>query len=227
MSPSDPRIYLTLRCNLSCSYCSNGPSPAHYEELSSDEWGEWFARNLRTPGVVFTGGEPTLHRGIADIVAMAVARCRRVEVYSNFFASRNWASVPAYPRLHWRASCHAQTAEAAREWVANVEAARAAGHRVFTTTVLAPAEVAEVLRPHGVCVDAPQVKPAPMVPPVICALPRVLVAPDGNRYYCVGKLVRHDTDGIVDVNMAGSIVCYTPDQCAVCDSLSAQRRVLE
>jgi len=211
---------------MACDYCSNGPSPAHYDELSAGDWREWFSRYTLDSGVVFTGGEPTLHSGFSDIVGMAVARCRRVEVYSNFFVNGNWSSVPAYPQLNWRASCHAQTADAAREWVANVAAARAAGHRVFTTTVLAPAEVAEVLRPHGVCVDVPQVKPAPMNPPVVCALPRILVGPDGNRYYCVGKLVRHNTDGIVDVNMAGSIICYTPDQCAVCDSLSAQRKAL-
>lgn len=226
MSPSDPRIYLTLKCPMACSYCSNGPSPARYDELTADEWGEWFARNLRTPGVVFTGGEPTLHGGLADIVRMAVERCRRVEVYSNFFVAMNWASVPAHPHLHWRASCHAQTADGARDWVANVEAARAAGHDIFTTTVLAPAEVLDVLRPYGVCVDVPQVKPAPMAPPVVCTLPRVLVAPDGNRYCCVGKLVRRSADGIVDVNMAGSIICYTPDQCAVCDSIASQRRQL-
>jgi len=226
MSPNDPRIYLTLSCNLACPYCSNGPSTAYYDELTADEWGEWFARNLRTQGVVFTGGEPTLHRGFADIVRMAVERCRRVEVYSNFSVAGHWASVPAHPHLHWRASCHSQTAAGARKWVANVSAARAAGHDIFATTVLAPADVLDVLRPHNVCVDVPQVKPAPMAPPVACTLPRVLVAPDGNRYYCVGKLVRHDTGGIVDVNMAGSIICYTPDQCAVCDSLSAQRKAL-
>lgn len=225
MGPSDPRIYLTLRCNLRCPYCSNGPNVAAYEELTAAEWRKWFNAYRWLKGVVFTGGEPTLHREFFDILTYALARCA-VEVYSNFHAPLDWRAVPDFGHLRWRASCHAQTAEAARAWLANVDAARSAGQRLTLTTVLAPLEVLEVLRPHGVCVDTPQTRPPALPPPVDCNLPRILVGPEGNRYQCVGKLVRRAADGIVPMNIMGSVECLTPDQCAACDSIAAERRLM-
>lgn len=224
MGPTDPRIYLTLRCSLRCSYCSNGLDLARYEEMDAAAWRAWLDRYKWIRGVVFTGGEPTLHRDFFDILANALVRCS-VEVYSNFHRPLDWRRLPDYGHLRWRVSCHAQTPDDARAWLRNVEAARAAGQRLTLTTVLAPNEVLEVLRPYEVCVDAPQVRPSALPPPVDCNLPRILVGPDGNRYCCVGKLTKGQADGIVDMDVMGGHICWTPDACATCDSLASERRL--
>jgi hypothetical protein len=217
-----PRIYLTLRCNLRCWYCSNGVDIADYEELNATQWVE---RIRRLPGdeVVFTGGEPTLHAGLYEIVA----GCRKlVVVYSNFARPLDAERLRGR-RVHWRASCHATTREAAREWVANVRSIHELRQPMTLTTVHCAPEALEELRGHGICVDSPQYPPPPLAPPMRCTLERYLIAPDGTRYHCVGKLVRRDPSGIVAEREHFTVVCQSPDRCAPCDSLAIQRVVIE
>ena len=226
MNAETPRIYLTLRCQLACHYCSNGTLLAEYEELTGPEW-ESRIRFLPGLEVVLTGGEPSLHPDFYDIIRR-VSASHFLNIYSNFKYPLHLDQLPAQPKgIHWRASCHAQTVEEAAEWIENVTATRHAGHRMTLTTVLCPDEVLEVLRPHRICVDPPQAAPSPLRPPVRCTLPRLLVAPDGNRYHCVGKLVRKDACGIVGSSDGNTIICQTPDRCAKCDSIASQRILVE
>ena len=225
MTARTPRVYLTLRCNLKCWYCSNGFSVADYEELTANEW-VGRIQSMPESDVVLTGGEPTLHPEFYGILN-ALAPFRAMWVYSNFVKPLDVSRVPVQARIVWRASCHAQGVKQAEDWVANVSAARQLGQRMILTTVHCPPEVLDVLRSHSVCVDTPQEIPPPLLPPVRCTLDRILVAPDGNRYHCVGKLVRKEPTGIVPYADGNTVICQAPHLCATCDSVASQRSPME
>jgi MoaA/NifB/PqqE/SkfB family radical SAM enzyme len=64
-------IFLTLRCNLNCSYCINKLDKfTTRAELTTDQWIEYLNRLELNEDQVLTleGGEPSLHPGFYDIV---------------------------------------------------------------------------------------------------------------------------------------------------------------
>jgi radical SAM protein with 4Fe4S-binding SPASM domain len=65
-------LALTYRCNNNCSHCYNARS-RRYPEMPVKAWKEVIDKvwDLRIPHIVFTGGEPTLYNGLADLVAHA------------------------------------------------------------------------------------------------------------------------------------------------------------
>jgi len=225
MNNMTPRCYLTLRCNLACAFCSNGHDIAKYREMTAGEWISHIAF-FGTRDVVFTGGEPTLHKDFYQVIN-GLARTHEMTVYTNCKESLATSMLPCTPRLlTFRCSCHAQTVEEAAKWIEHVTAIRGGGYRVFWTTVHCPPAVLDVLKPHGITVDEPQYAPEAMDAPVKCHLPRRLVAPDGKRYHCVGKLVKGDPSGRVPYNSVDTVQCDTPGLCAACDSLSAERSAM-
>lgn len=66
-------LQLTRRCNQACRFCSN---PANGRLLPLERARSWIERFVRKgySGVILTGGEPTLHPALADIVAFASRR---------------------------------------------------------------------------------------------------------------------------------------------------------
>lgn len=221
MTDRTPRVYLTLRCNLRCWFCSNTLAAAKKwpsrDELTADQWVKRLAE-LPEGDAAITGGEPTLHKGFLDIVRNT---SKRLRVYSNF--ARDLAGFPGGLNMDWRASCHALTPEDARAWIVRVRAMHDLGYKITATTVHCPPAVLDVLRPMGIAVDPPQMRPEPISGPVRCTLPRMLIAPDGRRYHCVTKLVRRDPDGLVPDDNGNTIICNNATGCLACDSLSAER----
>ncbi len=65
-------LALTYRCNNKCIHCYSS-SPLERPELSTDEWKEIIHKfhDLGVPQVTFTGGEPTLRKDLAELVAEA------------------------------------------------------------------------------------------------------------------------------------------------------------
>jgi len=63
-------LALTYRCNNNCSHCYNA-RPRNYPEMSIKEWKRVIDKvwNLRIPHIVFTGGEPTLFKGLPELIA--------------------------------------------------------------------------------------------------------------------------------------------------------------
>jgi MoaA/NifB/PqqE/SkfB family radical SAM enzyme len=61
-------VYLTLACNLSCPYCVNEfhNKKAFFPQLSGKQWVDIINKEKRD--VVFTGGEPTLHKDFIYIL---------------------------------------------------------------------------------------------------------------------------------------------------------------
>jgi radical SAM protein with 4Fe4S-binding SPASM domain len=63
--------YLTLRCNLSCSYCINKASSGvvrNRKELFGDEWVEILNGLVVDMPITLGGGEPTLHKDFYNII---------------------------------------------------------------------------------------------------------------------------------------------------------------
>ncbi|OPY33148.1 MAG: pyrroloquinoline quinone biosynthesis protein PqqE [Methanomassiliicoccales archaeon PtaU1.Bin124] len=62
-------LALTYRCQNKCSHCYN--EPRELKELTVEQWKQVIDKtwDLGIPHIVFTGGEPTLFDGLADLVA--------------------------------------------------------------------------------------------------------------------------------------------------------------
>mgnify|MGYP003681897630 CR=1 FL=1 len=65
-------LAITYRCNNNCSHCYNARS-RQFPEMSVDNWKQVIDKvwSLRIPHVVFTGGEPTLFKGLVELVHYA------------------------------------------------------------------------------------------------------------------------------------------------------------
>ena len=221
-----PRVYLTLRCQMACWYCSNGRDLAQYDEIGGDAWLkrlEAFPAN----DVIFTGGEPTLHRDFESIVRGCVKAKRCPHVYTNLERAIPDSMDDLASSMRWRLSCHSQDEASAMEWVRRATDARARGFRLAVTTVHCPDGVMGVLRGHSIIVDTGQQRPPYILPPVRCIINRVFLAPDGTRYHCVGKLVKKDGAGVVPDADGNSVICHSPERCAPCDSLASTRVAVE
>lgn len=68
-------LAITYRCNNHCSHCYNARS-RNTPELSLEEWKRVIDKvwALRIPHIVFTGGEPTLHPDLPEMIAYAEAQ---------------------------------------------------------------------------------------------------------------------------------------------------------
>jgi molybdenum cofactor biosynthesis enzyme MoaA len=75
---------LTGRCNFRCPYCRGltdpcrGDAPADQARHVLQEWQRHSLKHVR-----FSGGEPTLHPSLPDLVAQAAGTCVRVAVSTN------------------------------------------------------------------------------------------------------------------------------------------------
>lgn len=63
--------YLTYRCNASCSFCDIWERPSPYITLENAEKNFKDLKRLGVKVIDFTGGEPLLHRQIAELLALA------------------------------------------------------------------------------------------------------------------------------------------------------------
>jgi len=62
-------LALTYRCQNKCHHCYN--EPREMKELTLEQWKQVIAKTweLGIPHIVFTGGEPTMYEGLAELVA--------------------------------------------------------------------------------------------------------------------------------------------------------------
>lgn len=62
-------LALTYRCQNKCGHCYN--EPRQMKELTVEQWKQVIAKTweLGIPHIVFTGGEPTMFEGLAELVA--------------------------------------------------------------------------------------------------------------------------------------------------------------
>jgi MoaA/NifB/PqqE/SkfB family radical SAM enzyme len=81
-------VELTNRCNLACAHCyaESGPRPSRKDVLTTADYKRLLeeAAALGCRAVQFIGGEPTLHRGLPELITWARAlRYEHVQVYTN------------------------------------------------------------------------------------------------------------------------------------------------
>ncbi|MGO8843172.1 MAG: radical SAM protein [Methyloceanibacter sp.] len=81
-------LELTNRCNLTCAHCyaESGPRPSRKDVLTTADYKRLLeeAAALGCRAVQFIGGEPTLHRGLPELITRARALIyEHVEVYTN------------------------------------------------------------------------------------------------------------------------------------------------
>ena len=77
VAPYAVTFYVTHKCNLACSYCTQKEPDVFSQELSTGETIRILRRiRKETDSIVFTGGEPTLRADIEELVAMARFHCK-------------------------------------------------------------------------------------------------------------------------------------------------------
>src|ERR1700674_5183489 len=77
VAPYAVTFYVTHKCNLACSYCTQKEPDVFSEELPTAST-IGLLRRIRkeTDSIVITGGEPTLRSDIEEIVAAARFQCK-------------------------------------------------------------------------------------------------------------------------------------------------------
>ena len=72
-APYKADLALTYACNNRCAHCYNEPGRGGPSSLSHRQWRQVIRRLARTgvPHLIFTGGEPTLHEALPDLVRCA------------------------------------------------------------------------------------------------------------------------------------------------------------
>lgn len=79
-------LEITGRCQLECTHCYADSSPAgDHGTMSTEDWHAVIdsAADLGVSMVQLIGGEPTLHPGLPELVAYALAADLEVEIYTN------------------------------------------------------------------------------------------------------------------------------------------------
>jgi MoaA/NifB/PqqE/SkfB family radical SAM enzyme len=78
-------VYLTFQCTLNCAYCTNRFNPKEskmtYKFLPAEQWVD--AINKTGRDIILTGGEPTLHPEITKIIN-GIDKKIKIMMYTNF-----------------------------------------------------------------------------------------------------------------------------------------------
>jgi MoaA/NifB/PqqE/SkfB family radical SAM enzyme len=107
-------LEITGKCQLKCDHCyaDSGPSGTQ-GAMTLEDWSSVIdqAAGLGTVMVQFIGGEPTLHRGLPELIGHALGRGLKVEVFSNLVhVSPQLWDVFAQPGVQLATSYYADTA---------------------------------------------------------------------------------------------------------------------
>jgi hypothetical protein len=156
-------IFLTLDCNLGCSYCINrfGDLSADRRLLTGAEWLVGLNRLMAASDLPVTlqGGEPTLHPDFFSIVN-GIKPDLNIDLLTNMELDpeRFMAEIPPgrmereAPYASIRVSYHPETM-LIEPLAAKVELLLAAGYSVGIWGVLHPKHEAEVIAAQGYCLD--------------------------------------------------------------------------
>ena len=83
-------LILTDRCNFQCPYCRGiedqykGDMPWYEAAYTIAQWQNHGLKNIR-----FSGGEPTLYRGLMELVSLSAKTCEHIAISTNGTASKD------------------------------------------------------------------------------------------------------------------------------------------
>ncbi len=158
-APYKVDLALHYICNNNCAHCYNEPGRRDMPSLSTPEWRAVLQKlyNLGVPYIIFTGGEPTLHPSLFELIRFADNLGQITGLNSN---GRRLAQPGFAVRLKEAGLDHVQItlvshraelhneivrADAFDETVNGIKSALDAGLHTITNTTLVQANVAEAL----------------------------------------------------------------------------------
>ena len=96
VAPYAVTFYVTHKCNLACSYCTQKEPDVFSDELPTRETIALLKRiRKETDSIVFTGGEPTLRTDIEELVEAARFECK----YRSLLLITNGTLLDRKPRI--------------------------------------------------------------------------------------------------------------------------------
>lgn len=244
-----PRVYPTLKCNLACPYCSDGlaydKSAMGYSSLTPAEWVA-IIDSLPGDSVIFTGGEPTLYRGLGEVIN-GVGKSD-VRVYTNLafdhraFLDSLKKPVTFFTSFH---PCNkGVTADrsllALKALLAHKNCAGVSSHHIIRHPANGTdAEIGQFVKAfkkdginlltygdqNVVNANSREACAHRIARTVRCRLDRILLAPDGRRFFCVSKMVRMKEDGVIPRDStAPEMLCGEYGMCSPCDEVAVTEK---
>lgn len=233
------RIYPTLECNLRCSYCvhSHNEQESKVHSYSNVSWEQWAGFiNEAGRNVIITGGEPFLYQGLIELIN-AVRPEIKVKLYTNFsqpveeFVSKCQRPVVFFASYH-------PGAGPVEKFLATVEKVRSYKQFRGTIHMVGWEKQLDALKKIRkefqrkkwfVYIDQDQYSLSSSCSMsfrqnVRCTRRIYLIAPDGNRYHCVSRMLRRKC-ALGNVFQEGlgpakvTIECPDYGFCNPCDSL--------
>ncbi len=231
------RVYLTLKCNLNCSYCPNYFCPSEFKSFDyqlkgADEWVSSLNRIGRD--IVFTGGEPTLHPEFYEIVN-GIDPSLGIQIYTNFcfdskeFIKRIERPVDVYGSYHpcaGKPEKIIKVIKTLRNANISLSATHGVGERRQLDFLIKAADEFEqnnidfyinqdMFEKNKTLLKGKTKK-------MSCTRKIILIAPDGTRYMCVSQMVRnvHPRENILKSKLIEdriSILCHEYGNCSPCD----------
>lgn len=231
-----PRIYMTLKCNLNCPYCADGifydKSNMGYSLLPPDKWIEIIS-GLKCNTIILTGGEPSLYPNLQKVINA---------VDKHFMIDTNLS--PSFTKLlnNLRrpvsvfGSIHIYGGLDVRESVIkNLKILKVSKNLYYSVHMIDVENNRKVLNDY---LNYFKLKNIPVTisrnqfvnneacagkfkKKVKCSYNQFYIGPDGNRYFCVSKLIRNAKDGIIDYGIKNpEIICHEYGWCSPCDEIA-------
>lgn len=244
-----PRVYITLRCNLKCPYCSDGlaydMSDMKYDELTGDKWVE-IINTLPGNSIIFTGGEPVMHRDLPDIInnikqeniflytnlAYDVRKfmdqlTKPVTVFSSFHPNNKSVSlensIAAILILENHPMCSGVASHHIIEHQSNgsndeIRKYKKCFEEAGIDLLIYGNQFITNNYGTSMC-DMKKIKT------VNCSYDRLIIGPDGNRIMCVSKMIRKTSDRIVSFDTElPMMLCDEFGKCSPCDEVAEIRQ---
>jgi len=247
------RIFPTLECNLKCDYCTNEchknngeDRKGQYVNADFKNWAEALKR-LKIP-VVITGGEPSLYPAIIELLNELCGTKIPIKFYTNLVWSKEfmdkWLSEMKNSNVELFISYHTQSLSP-EKFLQKILLLRDNNrfngivHTVLTKdNGEAVREAKKVFNEAGVSLMIDddydylygESCSQKIRRRVVCRKKIIIIAPDGNRYQCISKMVRRVQPlGTVFnsdcQNLESQVVSICDDYgfCANCDTAFAAK----
>ncbi len=233
-----PRIYLTLRCNLNCLYCSNGifydKSEMGYSNLKYDTWIEIIS-SLKSKTIILSGGEPSLYAGLSNIIN---AVNKHFLIFTNLpnnfgkFLSDLNKPVSVYASIH----NINDGLEFKKNVLSNIRMLETSKNCLYYSVHIVDFEnnrkiisdYVDYFQQYGIPITVNRNQfvnniscTGKFKKAVKCHYKHFYIGPDGNRYICVSKLVRNVKDGIMSYGTTlPEMICDEYGWCSPCDEVA-------